>query len=155
MRLETITFSDATLSDINVVLCYVLSQYRFFVSSACIMHETGSQEAVPLCAEIESRDCFSVLCSIYFILFSQCLWVYCTYVQLNLHNRILCYLLSVLCLYFKLVRTQCRNTCEDLNNLEGHVLQKKKYEKNMWIDKVYVYISGWQWISESDICKLF
>jgi hypothetical protein len=27
LRLETITFSDATLSDINVVLCYVLSQY--------------------------------------------------------------------------------------------------------------------------------
>jgi hypothetical protein len=26
LRLETITFSDATLSDINVVLCYVLSQ---------------------------------------------------------------------------------------------------------------------------------
>jgi hypothetical protein len=24
LRLETITFSDATLSDINVVLCYVL-----------------------------------------------------------------------------------------------------------------------------------
>jgi hypothetical protein len=28
-RFETITFSDATLSDINVVLCYVLSQYPF------------------------------------------------------------------------------------------------------------------------------
>ncbi len=28
LRLETITFSDATLSDINVVLCYVLSQYQ-------------------------------------------------------------------------------------------------------------------------------
>ncbi len=28
LRLETITFSDATLHDINVVLCYVLSQYR-------------------------------------------------------------------------------------------------------------------------------
>ncbi len=27
LRLETITFSDATLSDINVVLCSVLSQY--------------------------------------------------------------------------------------------------------------------------------
>ncbi len=27
LRLETIMFSDATLSDINVVLCYVLSQY--------------------------------------------------------------------------------------------------------------------------------
>ncbi len=26
--LESIMFSDATLSDINVVLCYVLSQYR-------------------------------------------------------------------------------------------------------------------------------
>jgi hypothetical protein len=26
--LETITFSDDTLSDINVVLCYVLSQYH-------------------------------------------------------------------------------------------------------------------------------
>ncbi len=28
LHLETVTFSDATLSDINVVLCYVLSQYR-------------------------------------------------------------------------------------------------------------------------------
>jgi hypothetical protein len=28
LLLETITFSDASLSDINVVLCYVLSQYR-------------------------------------------------------------------------------------------------------------------------------
>ncbi len=28
LRLETITFSDAMLSDINAVLCYVLSQYR-------------------------------------------------------------------------------------------------------------------------------
>jgi hypothetical protein len=28
LRLETITFSDATLCDINVVLCCVLSQYR-------------------------------------------------------------------------------------------------------------------------------
>ncbi len=27
LYLETITFSDAMLSDINVVLCYVLSQY--------------------------------------------------------------------------------------------------------------------------------
>jgi hypothetical protein len=27
LRFETITSSDATLSDINVVLCYVLSQY--------------------------------------------------------------------------------------------------------------------------------
>jgi hypothetical protein len=28
LHLETITFSDATLNDINVVLCYVLSQYH-------------------------------------------------------------------------------------------------------------------------------
>jgi len=28
LHLETITFSDAKLSDINVVLCYILSQYR-------------------------------------------------------------------------------------------------------------------------------
>ncbi len=28
LRLETLTFSDATLSDINVVLSYVLSQYH-------------------------------------------------------------------------------------------------------------------------------
>ncbi len=27
LRLETITFSDATLSDINIMLCYVLLQY--------------------------------------------------------------------------------------------------------------------------------
>jgi hypothetical protein len=27
LHLETITFSDATLSDINVVLCHVLSHY--------------------------------------------------------------------------------------------------------------------------------
>jgi hypothetical protein len=30
LRLETITFGDATLSDINVMLCYVLSQYRIY-----------------------------------------------------------------------------------------------------------------------------
>jgi hypothetical protein len=30
--LETITFSDATLSDINLVLCYVLSQYQIFIA---------------------------------------------------------------------------------------------------------------------------
>ncbi len=29
LRLETFTFSDATLSYINIVLCYVLSQYRW------------------------------------------------------------------------------------------------------------------------------
>ncbi len=28
LRFETITFSDTTLSDLNVVLCYVLSQTR-------------------------------------------------------------------------------------------------------------------------------
>jgi hypothetical protein len=28
LPLETITFSDAMLSDINVVLCYVLSQFQ-------------------------------------------------------------------------------------------------------------------------------
>ena len=28
LRLETITFSDATISDINVVLCYALSKYQ-------------------------------------------------------------------------------------------------------------------------------
>ncbi len=33
LHLETITFSDATLSDINVVLCYVLSQYRIHLYS--------------------------------------------------------------------------------------------------------------------------
>ncbi len=35
LRLETLTFSDVTLSDINDVWCYVLSQYPFF-------HEHGS-----------------------------------------------------------------------------------------------------------------
>ncbi len=38
LRLETITFSDATLSDINIVLSYVLSQYQlryFFFYSMC------------------------------------------------------------------------------------------------------------------------
>jgi hypothetical protein len=29
LHLETITFSDAGLQDINLVLCYVLSQYHF------------------------------------------------------------------------------------------------------------------------------
>jgi hypothetical protein len=28
LRLEIIMFSDAALSDINIVLCYVLSQYQ-------------------------------------------------------------------------------------------------------------------------------
>ncbi len=34
LHFETITFSDATLSDINVLLCYILSQYS--LSSANI-----------------------------------------------------------------------------------------------------------------------
>jgi hypothetical protein len=34
-RFETIMFSDASLSDINVVLCYVLPQYRTIVYSGC------------------------------------------------------------------------------------------------------------------------
>ncbi len=34
LRLETITFSDATLSDINVVLCYVLSKYRHDIDAS-------------------------------------------------------------------------------------------------------------------------
>jgi len=29
LHLETIMYSDATLSDINVVLCYILSQYSY------------------------------------------------------------------------------------------------------------------------------
>ncbi len=33
LRLETLTFSDVTLSDINVVWCYVLSQYRISIYS--------------------------------------------------------------------------------------------------------------------------
>jgi hypothetical protein len=37
LRLETITFSDATLGDINVVLCYVLSQYPLLsISFMCL-----------------------------------------------------------------------------------------------------------------------
>jgi hypothetical protein len=32
LRLETITFSDAKLSDIKVVLCYVLSQYPWLLT---------------------------------------------------------------------------------------------------------------------------
>ncbi len=35
LRLETITFSDATLSNINVVFCYVLSQYHRDWDSMC------------------------------------------------------------------------------------------------------------------------
>jgi hypothetical protein len=35
LRLETVRFSDATLSDINVVLCYVLSQYRLVYNVHC------------------------------------------------------------------------------------------------------------------------
>jgi hypothetical protein len=35
LRLETFTFSDAMLSDINVVLCYVLSLYSLDNSLSC------------------------------------------------------------------------------------------------------------------------
>ncbi len=35
LRLETITFSDAMLSNINVVLCYVLSQYHCNIYRRC------------------------------------------------------------------------------------------------------------------------
>ncbi len=37
LRFETIKFSDAMLSDINVVLCYVLSQYRLRYYSTFII----------------------------------------------------------------------------------------------------------------------
>jgi hypothetical protein len=41
LRLETITFSVATLSDINVVLCYVLSQYPICSSVAFVSKLSG------------------------------------------------------------------------------------------------------------------
>ncbi len=49
LRLETLTFSDVTVSDINVVWCYVLSQYRqlspFKVGSKQVW-DTGPSEWV-------------------------------------------------------------------------------------------------------------
>ena len=47
LLLETITFSDASLSDINVVLFYILSQYRL----QCVMlpiQGPGTQGVLPL-----------------------------------------------------------------------------------------------------------
>jgi hypothetical protein len=42
LHLETITFSDATLNDINIVLCYVLSQYLY----ACLLANATNQHFV-------------------------------------------------------------------------------------------------------------
>ena len=47
--LETITFSDAMLSDINIVLCYILSQYQTMILGCgkvmCGEWEVGSVPA--------------------------------------------------------------------------------------------------------------
>jgi len=53
LLLETITFSDATLSDIKVVLCYVLSQYRYVYSvwqgKGCIGNDMEYHKTFTLC----------------------------------------------------------------------------------------------------------
>ncbi len=41
LRLETVTFGDVTLSDINVVWCYVLSQYHSFTSLYTLLVHSG------------------------------------------------------------------------------------------------------------------
>jgi hypothetical protein len=46
LRLETITFSYATLSDINVVLCYVLSQYPFCPVNKGLLVLAAYQETI-------------------------------------------------------------------------------------------------------------
>ncbi len=53
LHLESILFSDATLSDINVVLCYVLSQYLnsdqpVIDKKICLEHGINSALSVPL-----------------------------------------------------------------------------------------------------------
>ncbi len=45
---ETITFSDATLSDIKVVLCYVLSQYLKSMYKTVYIHQQYMQVSVQL-----------------------------------------------------------------------------------------------------------
>ncbi len=52
LRLETITCSDSTLSDINVVLCYILSQYLFFSGMAWYCCQVA--EKVRLIAQIHN-----------------------------------------------------------------------------------------------------
>jgi hypothetical protein len=66
LRLETLTFSDVTLSDINVVLCYVLSQYRemlngiSIINLCCCVEEAEAQTRVPredlMCEENEEEN---------------------------------------------------------------------------------------------------
>ncbi len=53
--LETITFSNAMLSDINVVCCYVLSQYRLHLSFYILRGSCGG--AVNVYCTIYSIQC--------------------------------------------------------------------------------------------------
>ncbi len=46
LRLETIMFSEATLSDINIVLCYVLSLYRLHDFCLDFVQEFGLKDYV-------------------------------------------------------------------------------------------------------------
>jgi hypothetical protein len=43
LRLETIMFSDALLNDINVVLCYVVSQYHI-IYMLCVKGTHGNEK---------------------------------------------------------------------------------------------------------------
>ena len=69
LRLETITFSDATLSNINVVLCNVLSQYPLpsfadgweierSQTEDCLMQTPGSNMGASVSSFLKFYTCF-------------------------------------------------------------------------------------------------
>ncbi len=78
LRLETLTFSDVTLSDINVVWCYVLSQYRcgyhFFNRSPSLLCNYSSFISSSPVSFIAFQSLFSYLLSSSAVFFSSLLF---------------------------------------------------------------------------------
>ena len=63
LLLETITFSDATLNDINIVLCYVLSQYQIFCNAKIYrLGKSGKSDRRKKSAKYCIFFLFSALC---------------------------------------------------------------------------------------------
>ncbi len=83
LRLETITFSDATLNNINVVLCYVLSQYhlgfqnaiitKWFVQERFAKEKSFGLEKSKECRRISNND-ITVLRNVSYLFYERPHW---------------------------------------------------------------------------------
>jgi hypothetical protein len=71
LTFRNFTFSDARLSDINVVLCYVLSQYhRNFCLSFCLVNKilrATPDSKVNRCPVVHNYCRFALLCQLFTI----------------------------------------------------------------------------------------